>query len=186
MSEVAEVEVAENKVVVAPRLCKGAMPMALVHYIKFKEPKDCVSDIAKKYFTTPGKISDIQKNANQKYIVENMTFTSEELDAAAAKVAENFVRGQNEDGTPLDAANKRGTATTTAEDAAYSLEVIEIIRGLDADEDAVSLEAARATYNEANPRARKAKVETTEADTETEAVLDEELDDDMDDLLDEE
>ena len=67
VTEVAEdaAEVVEKAPKVVLRLCKGAMPMPLVHFIKFTEAKDAVSEVAKKYFTTPGKVSDIQKNAKK-------------------------------------------------------------------------------------------------------------------------
>ena len=185
-----EVEVSEEveKVSAAPaRLCKGAMPMPLVHYIKFNEPKEAVSEVARKYFTTPGKISDIQKGANQKYIVEGMKFSKEELDDAADKIRENFTRGQDENGVALDPDNKRGTATTTAEDAEYALSVLQIMRDTEYDDNALTLEAARAKYNEKNPRpprAKKANTDTVEADVET--LDSEEVGDfeDEDDLLD--
>lgn len=185
MSEVAENEVAEKKEVVVARVCKGIMPMPLVWFIKFKEEKGQVSAIAKKYFTTPGKISDIQKGDNQKYIVENMRFSAEELDAAAEKVRENFVRGQDEDGNPIDAENKRGTATTTADDAEQSLAIIDEMRGMEFDEDAVTLEQARATYNEANPRAKRAKAVDADTTGEVADAESAELEDESeDDLLD--
>lgn len=168
----------------AGRLCKGPMPMVLVHYIKFKEKSDAISEIAHKYFTTPGKISDIQKGNNQRYIVKNMKFSEAELNDAADKIRENFVRGQ-ENGVAIDPSNKRGTATTTAEDAEYALSVIELLRNETYPDNALSLEEARAAYNLKNPRpvrAKKVDVKTVEADTDTDPAEDADLDED--DLLD--
>ena len=158
----------------ALRLCKGAMVMPLVWFIKFREPKDNVSAVAKKYFTTPGKITDIQKDNNQKYIVENMKWSKEELDAAVAKTKENFVRGLHpETGEPLNPNDKRGTATTTAEDAEYSLKILGQIGEMQFPEDAITLEEARAIYRGENPKAVKAKTETTAEDVKAEEPVEE-------------
>lgn len=161
----------------APKLSKGSMPMPLVWYIKFHEAQDNKSAVAAKYFTTPGKIADIQGNSNQRYIVENMKWSEVELQAAAQKVKDNFTRGQDEDGNPLDPDNKRGTATTTAEDAEYSLDVIEKIASMEFADDAITLEEARAAYNEENPRKkRETKAETEEtAKAEVEELAEEDL-----------
>lgn len=170
----------------AARLCKGQMPSPLVWFIKFKEPQDNRSAIAAKYFTTSGKVTDIQTNSNQKYIVESMTFTSEELDLAAEKIRENFVRGQDEDARGI-AVSPRQLATTNEGDEEYALSVIETIREMVVEEDAVTLEQARAAHNEANPRAKKAEAEGSEPDPVDDAPLDDGEDDlleDDDDLLD--
>lgn len=183
MSEEVEVgteeAVAEKPVRVAPRLCKGQMPSPLVWFIKFHESQENKSAIAAKYFTTSGKVSDIQTNANQKYIVEDMEFTSEELDQAAEKIRENFVRGQAD----VEAGNvvsPRQLATTVEGDEEYALGVIEQIREMAVTEDAVSLEDARAAYNEANPRAPrapKAEGEVDEAGNDDADIDDEDEDD---------
>lgn len=150
---------------VEARLCKGAMPMPLVWFIKFFEPQDAKSEVAKKYFTTPGKISDIQTAANQKYIVKDMTFSAAEIDAAVQKVKENFVRGQQENAAKPGSVTKRGLATTKPGDESYSLAVLEKIRGLGAKDGAVTLEAARASHNATNPRKKaEPKAETTAAE----------------------
>ena len=171
----------------AARLCKGQMPSPLVWFIKFHESKENKSAIAAKYFTTSGKVSDIQTNANQKYIEENMTFSSEELDQAAEKIKENFVRGQ-EQVAAGEVVTSRQLATTTPGDEAYALSVIETIREAAIAEGAVSLEDARSAYNEANPRApRAAKAESGDEGTQAEAVTGEDVDSiNIDDMTDSE
>lgn len=136
---------------VALRLCKGQMPSPLVWYIKFKEPQDNRSAVAAKYFTTPGKIADIQTNANQKYIVADMVFTAEELEQARARIRENFVRGQAEVAQGK-VVSTRQLASTIAGDETYALSVIDIIAGLDKAEGAKTLAQSRAEHNAANPR----------------------------------
>jgi hypothetical protein len=183
MSEVAidvdtSVEETEAKTAprVAPRLCKGQMPSPLVWYVKFHEPKENKSAVAAKYFTTSGKITDIQSNSNQKYIVEDMLFSDEELDAAAEKVRENFVRGQAA-AEAGEVVSPRQLATTTEGDEKYSLEVIETIRTMMADtSEGVTLADARAAYNEANPRANKVKAEDADGDVEEESDEDDDSD----------
>lgn len=174
-------EATETKVVETQRFCKGTMPSPLVWFIKFHESIENKSAVAKKYFTTPGKIADIQSNSNQKYIVEDMVWTDEELDSAVEGIKANFVRGQDEEGNPVNLDNKRGTATTQAGDEDASIEAIDAIRGMEPGDEAVTLGEARAAYNEANPRApRKAKSEDAEPvgdaevdELDEEALLDE-------------
>lgn len=180
----------EKKAPVEPqRLCKGTMPSPLVWYIKFHESPDNKSAIAKKYFTTPGKISDIQSDSNQKYIVANMKWSKEELDAARATIRENFIRGQEAEMAAPGSVSKRGLATTQAGDEQASLDAIDAIEGMDVAEDAVSLTEARSSYNDANPRANRKPAEdaATSEEVVTEEITDEELDDmseeDLDDLL---
>lgn len=180
----------EIEVVDAPkvtqRFCKGNMPMALVWYIKFFEDQDNRSEIARSYFTTVGKITDIQTDSNQKYIVENMKWELAELDAMSEVVRANFVRGQDNELIMANPdANKRKLATTNIEDADYSLEVLEDIKSMEFADDAISLADARAAYNAANPRKTKAKDEPlgeTEADQTEEAVTESD-EDAVDDLL---
>jgi len=90
-----EVEIEEVIPKVTDRFCKGNMPMALVWYIKFHESQENKSGVARAYFTTVGKISDIQSGSNQKYIVEAMKWSKEELSAMGEVVKANFVRGQD-------------------------------------------------------------------------------------------
>ena len=163
VAKVAEAAEAEAKAAPISSLCKGAMPMPLVWYIKFHESHENKSAVAKRYHTTVGKITDIQKGNNQKYIVERMVWGDEELVKAEDTIRANFVRGQDKDGV-----SKRQLATTTIEDADYSLEVIQLIRDMELDGD--TLTEARATFLEANPRAKRARKEEVE-DGENEEVI---------------
>lgn len=172
-------EAMDNEETKAPaepaRMCKGQMPSPLVWYIRFHE-EGTMSEIAKKYFTTPGKITDIKKANNQKYIVENMTWSEEELKAAREQVEANFVRGQDE-----DAPHKRRLATTQAGDEEYSLEVLDLIEGMDLE--GVSITDARAEYNEANPRATRKSKDKDDEPVDAEPADDGD-DEELDDLLD--
>jgi len=161
------------------RFSKGHMPLPLVWFIKFKET-GTVLEIAKKYFTTPGKITDITKGSNQKYIVENMKWSKEEIADAVETIKENFVRGQD-----LTNPTKRQLATSTMEDAAYSLSILEKMATMEYPEDAVGLSVAK----QGSPRAKRggkgksdkveavAEEETTAATAATAMENDEAVDD---------
>jgi len=184
-----EVEIEEVIPKVTDRFCKGNMPMALVWYIKFHESQENKSGVARAYFTTVGKISDIQSGSNQKYIVEAMKWSKEELSAMGEVVKANFVRGQDDKIIMANpTANKRKLATTTIDDAEYSLEVLDTIAGIEPMDDAVTLTEARNTYNVANPRkSAPKKEEEALGETDEEQVVEEvtESDEDaVDDLLD--
>lgn len=179
MSEVTENEVEETaKAPAAPaRMCKGTMPSLLVWFIRFHE-EGSVSEIAKKYFTTAGKITDITKGNNQKYIVEQMKWSEEDIKESIATINENFVRGQAKEADLPGSVNARGLATSTIDDAEFSLHAIEKVATMmeameeDVEEASVTIADARKTYLEANPRKTKvedAKAEDADADTDTEA-----------------
>jgi len=57
---------------VTEEIIRGRMPLSIVKMIKFHE-SDATSLIAAKYRTTIGKIDDIQKNHNFKYIEDDFT-----------------------------------------------------------------------------------------------------------------
>jgi hypothetical protein len=163
------------------------MPTPLVWFLKFHEDKENKSAVAKKYFTTPGKVSDIQTDANQKYVVENMKFSDDELNAAREAIAANFVRGQEAEAAAPGSVQKRGLATTEAGDEAASLEAIDTIANMTPAEDAVTLDEARAAHNAENPRAPRAKKSEDEASTDdavSESETSEVDEEDLDDLLD--
>lgn len=186
---VEEKEVNENPATTATeplRMCKGQMPAPLVWYIRFHEVAENASALARKYFTTPGKIVDIQKSNNQKYIVENMKWSEKDIEAAAEQVKANFVRGQEH--TP-GTINIRSLATTEAGDEQYSLEALDKISEMVFSDDALSLDEARAIHLKENPRASRAATTTSEpakSKTKAEPEVEEETidDDDMDGLLD--
>jgi hypothetical protein len=134
----------EEKVAVIPtKMSKGNMPMPLVWYIRFHED-DTIGNIARKYFTTPGKVTDIVKSFGQKYIVQDMVWSFEELAAARETIRDNFVRGQSTE------ESNRKTATTTAEDSAYSLEVLDKVEQMSLT--GVTLSDARSAWSLANPK----------------------------------
>ena len=177
-------ETPETSAAATARLCKGQMPSPLVWYIKFHELKDNKSAVAAKYFTTPGKITDIQTNANQKYIVEEMRFSDEELAEAIARIKENFVRGQAANEENPGSVGKRQLATTQAGDEEYALSVVEKVRELmeAVSDDAVTLADSRAAHNASKPKKEKA---TDEGEPEEEVAESSESEEEFeDDLLD--
>jgi len=160
VKEVLEEVVEEKAPAVKAKMCKGQMPSPLVWYIRFHEAEPKVSAMAALYFTTPGKIVDITKANNQKYIVADMNWSDEDIAAAKAQVEANFVRGQAEEEAVPGSVKSRGLATTSAEDAEYSLAVLDSIQT--GGTDGVNIVDARASYLEANPRnvaEKKEKVE---------------------------
>ncbi len=96
-------------------ISRGQMPHPLVWYIRFRE-EGSDSEIAKRYFTTSGKIRDIRRNKNFKYITENATFSAGDIDKARDEIKKNFTKNSNE---------------VTLKDAAYSLAKLdELISGV--------------------------------------------------------
>lgn len=96
-------------------IIRGRMPLPLVYVIRFLDGKDSEGAVADRYRTTPGKVSDIRKNANFKYITLETKFSKEDIDKAVERTAllgdqESYVNdllGQLEPATQadLDAAN---------------------------------------------------------------------------------
>lgn len=78
-AENVEKEVSESNR--APGIARGRMAAALVYLIKFQE-EGSDSEIAAKYCTTPGKVNDIRKNRNFKYITKDLRFTEAEVQEA--------------------------------------------------------------------------------------------------------
>lgn len=62
-------------------IIRGRMPLPIVALIKFDE-KGTDGEVAKKYRTTNGKVSDIRKNRNFGYVTEDFKPTQEMVDAA--------------------------------------------------------------------------------------------------------
>ena len=58
------------------------MHAALVFAIKFKSGEAKDGEIAKKFATTPGKVNDIRKDRNFKYVTEDLAFTAAEVQEA--------------------------------------------------------------------------------------------------------
>jgi hypothetical protein len=88
--EVEEIESTEAagaaETVEAPaiEIIRGRMPLAIVHQIRFSEPEDVTdAELAAKYRTTNGKISDVRKNRNFAYLTKDDVFSEDELHAAA-------------------------------------------------------------------------------------------------------
>lgn len=181
------------------KLIRGRMPLPLVWHIRFVESATTVatnddgeeieshasdSAVAKKFFTTAGKIMDIRTNRNFKYLHEGTKFSQADIDAAKEQLKKNIAEGK-----------MRGTDEPShdySEDDAAPM--FELLDTMVADES--TIEADRAAYNEANPRKKKEtpasaeeKVEETAEDTveevedELEDELEEELDEELEDLV---
>ena len=61
---------------------RGRMPHAVVYHIRFNETEATNGQLAAKYKTTAGKIFDIKKNKNFKYIIKEWRPTKAMLDQA--------------------------------------------------------------------------------------------------------
>ena len=81
----------------APRrldIINGRMPIPLVHLIRFDETgKD--SEIAAKFFTSTGKVSDIKKHRNFQYVTEDLKFTQADIDAAKEFITRPSLQGNH-------------------------------------------------------------------------------------------
>lgn len=71
----------------ASGIARGRMHAALVYAIKFQSGESKDGEIARKFATTPGKVNDIRKDRNFKYVVEDMAFTASEVQEAKDRFA---------------------------------------------------------------------------------------------------
>ena len=180
---------AEKKPAEPVKLARGRMPAPLVAHIRFNEEGND-SEIARKFFTTPGKINDIKKGRGFAYITKDTKFSKADIDAAIAKVKENFVSGKGRGGKVSD---------TTIDDAKYAIECLEAMTTSDESTLEADRSAARkprgkdkdeSPANEPSSDAKKvseAKTEEPAAEeksTKEPAVEEEATDDDLADLLD--
>lgn len=105
-------EETSNKVAAGPAagIARGRMHAALVHAIKFGSGEAKDGEIARKFATTPGKVNDIRKDRNFKYVVEGMAFTAAEIQEAkdrfaASVAADNSTVAEDERDDLIDNAN---------------------------------------------------------------------------------
>ena len=191
-------EVAKPKAPVVVKIIRGRMPLPLVWHVRFvasKTSEDTIDDetsevipggytsdsaVAKDMFTTAGKIMDIRTNRNFKYLTEGSTFSQSDIDEAKAMLTKNIAEGK-----------KRGADEAShdyTEDEAKSL--FDILDTMVAEKSTIADD--RSAFNEANPRAVKAKVEAVESETDGEDVdgspetVDEEsnaVDEEIEDLM---
>jgi len=115
-AENVEKEVSESNR--APGIARGRMAAALVYLIKFQE-EGSDSEIAAKYCTTPGKVNDIRKNRNFKYITKDLRFTEAEVQEARDRFKAS-VYGENST-VPED---KREEVVLAANEALDTLETV--------------------------------------------------------------
>ncbi len=142
----------------------GRMPLALVHVIRFSEKGTdndgaTNTELAAKYETTVGKITDIRAGHNFPYIVEASSFSELEIEAAKARSL----------GGPAEE------------------NVLEAIDELQIATDADMAERAELQKSSRKPKGAKPEVTEPESDKidEPDEASDDELDDDdLNDLLD--
>lgn len=86
MAENENVEVVEESTPApsgpAAGIARGRMHAALVYFIKFQTGEEKDGEIARRFATTPGKVNDIRKDRNFKYVTKDMTFTAAEVQEA--------------------------------------------------------------------------------------------------------
>jgi hypothetical protein len=70
----------------ATGIARGRMHAALVYAIKFNSGEAKDGEIARKFATTPGKVNDIRKSRNFKYVTEDMAFTAAEIAEAVERI----------------------------------------------------------------------------------------------------
>jgi len=87
MTEETAVEAAPVPSGPADGIARGRMHAALVFAIKFNSGEAKDGDLARKYATTPGKINDIRKDRNFKYVIATMAFTAGEVQEAKDRFA---------------------------------------------------------------------------------------------------
>jgi hypothetical protein len=66
----------------AAGIARGRMHPALVYAIKFNSGEAKDGEIARKFATTPGKVNDIRKDRNFKYVTKDLKFTAAEIQEA--------------------------------------------------------------------------------------------------------
>lgn len=106
----------------AAGIARGRMHAALVYAIKFQSGEAKDGEIAKKFATTPGKVNDIRKDRNFKYVTENLAFTAGEVAEAVERFtssvnAENSTVAEDERADVIAAATAaiNGVPTTDGE-----------------------------------------------------------------------
>lgn len=140
-------------------IIRGRMPAALVHHIRFTcEGK--ASELAKVYHTTPGKVADVLKSSNFKYITEDYVPTADDIAKSLVWADSMAERGDD----------------TGAED------LRNVLNGLTAASDEVCAAQDAARIATRKPRGKKSE-EVMETDEVAEAV-DTSSDDGLDNLLD--
>jgi len=163
-AENVEKEVSESNR--APGIARGRMAAALVYLIKFQE-EGSDSEIAAKYCTTPGKVNDIRKNRNFKYITKDLRFTEAEVQEAKDRFKAS-VYGENST-VPED---KREEVVLAANEALDTLETVA--------ESQLSVLRKADRKPRGRPRKNESEDDANTGDAETDESSEEE---DLEDLL---
>lgn len=104
----------------ADGIARGRMHAALVFAIKFNSGEAKDGEIARKFATTPGKVNDIRKDRNFKYVVEGMAFTAAEIAEAkerfsASVGAENSTVAEDQRAVVIEDGNTALDAVPTTD-----------------------------------------------------------------------
>lgn len=94
----------------AAGIARGRMHAALVYAIKFNSGEKKDGEIARTFATTPGKVNDIRKDRNFKYVTSDLSFTAAEIQEAK----DRFKASVNADNSTVDA-EQREIAVEDAE-----------------------------------------------------------------------
>lgn len=172
MNDAAEnIENDEAETTSAPRgpasgIARGRMHAALVYAIKFQSGEAKDGEVASKFATTPGKVNDIRKDRNFKYVTEDLTFNAAEIQEAK----DRFAASVNAENSTVDPAERE----TVIEDANTALDGVPTHEG----------ESKLSTLRKADrkPRGKSAEDADEAEAAEAEGEGDE---DDLDSLLDE-
>lgn len=151
----------------ADGIARGRMHAALVSAIKFHSGEAKDGEIARKFATTPGKVNDIRKDRNFKYVTADMAFTAAEVQEAK----DRFAASVNADNSTV-AEDQR---SVVIEDANTALDAVTATEG--------ESQLANARKADRKPRGKSGDAEPDDAAEPEAAAVDAAGDDDLDGLL---
>ncbi len=96
----------------AAGIARGRMHAALVYAIKFGSGEAKDGEVARTFATTPGKVNDIRKDRNFKYVTSDLAFTAVEIQEAK----DRFSASVNGESSTVEA-DARATAIEDANTA---------------------------------------------------------------------
>lgn len=125
MNDIAEntegTEGTEKKEKVLLDIINGRMPLALVYLIRFEETAEKDAELATKYKTSNGKISDIRKNRNFGYVTEDMDFAQADIDAARAYLEKATLKGNTFSSDEVDSITSMLDTLPVSDEAASKI-----------------------------------------------------------------
>ena len=115
-------ESTEKKAPVKLDIINGRMPLAIVYCIRFLEDSEVKDgDLATKYKTSNGKISDIRKNRNFGYVTEGMNFSTADIEAANGYLEKTTLNGNTFTDDEKNSISTFVDSLPTSEDAAAAI-----------------------------------------------------------------